>query len=505
MHIYNGKESKLWDEYSLEDQALFSWDLMERASKKLTEKILNIYSDMDLHFYVVVGPGNNGGDGLAIARMLNEQFRDVCVVLLQTKGSPEYEQNYALIKSKSGIKICSLKEFENASLKKGVFIDAIFGNGLNRKPDGKNEKAISFINSSNYPVISIDLPSGMIPDHLPDWEIVKATHTIMIQNVKLSSLFEEGGQYYGNCHMVDIGLSQSFLKTHPSDKVYITQTTINPFLKTRTVFSHKGEFGHAALACGSESMIGAAILSVKACLKSGVGLVTCFVPECGYEIMQMSCPESMCISDINDRHLKSVEIKDTFDAVGIGCGIGNNPAIRDWLIDVFKKLKGPGLVLDADALNIISQYNIKIPEGAIITPHPKEFDRLFGHSKTGYERYLLQVKMAKLHKINIVLKGHFTCFVNDEGESWFNSTGNPGMACGGSGDVLTGLITGILAQDFTIDEAVILALYLHGYAGDLAAASLSQEAMTSMDIINYLGQAWKECHALKNSGTNIEK
>ena len=129
MHIYNGKESKLWDEYSLEDQALFSWDLMERASKKLTEKILDIYSDMDLHFYVVVGPGNNGGDGLAIARMLNEQFRDVCVVLLQTKGSPEYEQNYALIKSKSGIKICSLKEFENASLKKGVFIDAIFGNG----------------------------------------------------------------------------------------------------------------------------------------------------------------------------------------------------------------------------------------------------------------------------------------------------------------------------------------------------------------------------------------
>ncbi|HMS67428.1 MAG TPA: NAD(P)H-hydrate dehydratase, partial [Saprospiraceae bacterium] len=142
---------------------------------------------------------------------------------------------------------------------------------------------------------------------------------------------------------------------------------------------------------------------------------------------------------------------------------------------------------------------------AIITPHPKEFDRLFGPSKTGYERYLLQVKMAKLHKINIVLKGPFTCFVNDEGESWFNSTGNPGMACGGSGDVLTGLITGILAQDFTIDEAVILALYLHGYAGDLAAANLSQEAMTSMDIINYLGQAWKECHALKNSGTNIEK
>lgn len=492
MNIYDGKTIRLWDQFTIEDQGIFSWDLMERAAKRLTEKVLDLFTDIDLNFYIFVGPGNNGGDGLAMARMLRDQFRDVYVILLQNEGSPDYEQNMALIRSKSGIQITGLKEFEQKAPKKGIIIDCIFGSGLNRAPEDKYESAIRAINHSNLTTISIDLPSGMPTDTLPDWAVVQADHTLLIQTVKFSSLFPEGGKYYGKTHVVNINLSSKFEQKNPSDRVFVELAEARKLFKPRNKFSHKGTFGHAALACGSDGMMGAAILSVKGALKSGAGLVTAYIPGCGYEIMQISCPEAMCKSDVNDRHIKNISIDTKYRAVGIGSGLGVNPDTTDWLRKNMGLLKESRLVLDADALNAIAAHKIEIPQYAIITPHPGEFDRLFGSSSTGLERFKKQVEMATKYKIHIVLKGHFTTYVNPDGKAWFNSTGNPGMACGGSGDTLTGLLTGLLAQEYSIEDAVILGVFLHGLAGDLAADELSQYAMSASDIIQHLSCAWKE-------------
>lgn len=495
MKVFNGNEIRQWDIATLQDQGIFSWDLMERASKRLTEKILDIFKDLDTTFYIFIGPGNNGGDGLAIARMLNAQFRSVYVVLLQAHGSQDYEQNLALIKSKNSIQIKTLSDFEIKSPKKGIIIDCIFGSGLDRKPEDKYAKAIEVINDSCLTCVAIDLPTGMPSDFIPDWEVVHADHTIMIQAVKFTSLFPEGGNYFGQTHLVDINLSPKYEQSTATDKIFVEIDEATTIFKPTNKFNHKGNFGHAALACGSDGMMGAAILSVKAALKSGVGLVTAYTPRCGYQIMQISCPEAMCKSDVNDRHIKNIKIEGNYNAIGIGCGLETNPGTVDWLKNILENANGVRLILDADALNIVAKEKMTIPKDTVITPHPGEFDRLFGSSKSGVERYNKQVEMAQKLQIHIVLKGHFTSYVNPDGLTWYNSTGNAGMACGGSGDTLTGLLTGILAQNYTIQDSIILAVFLHGLAGDHAANTLGQQAMSASDIIQHMSSAWKQISA----------
>jgi len=273
---------------------------------------------------------------------------------------------------------------------------------------------------------------------------------------------------------------------------FIDGSLVNKILKQRDPFSHKGDYGHACIIAGSYGMMGAAVLSSKACLRSGVGKLTCFIPGIGYDIMQTSIPEAM-VKVCGKKSIKEVDDLNKFDVVGIGPGIGIYKSHCLLLKKIFSEYKKP-IVIDADALNVISENKKllnSIPAESILTPHPKEFERLFGKTETDTERIELALEMSGDHKIYIVVKGHHTLIATPDRQAWFNTTGNAGMATGGSGDVLTGILSGLLAQGYSSLETCLLGVYLHGLAGDIAADKLSQNALIAGDIIDNLGNAFK--------------
>ena len=482
--LLSGEQMKMADSLTLKQQSVTGWHLMERAAKELTKLILELYSHPDQEFLLMCGKGNNGGDGLAIARMLKNAFRNVQVVLLHEKGnSEEYAVNLQSVH----------KQFQNSVFLWGdkniisenkVIIDCILGFMCTREPVNPEAEAIDWINNTGSPVIAVDIPSGMPVDQIPSWQVVKATHTLNIGPSKLTALLPETGPFFGKIHQVDIGHAEipDFV-----NKNMITHGYIKSILKKRPDFGHKGTFGHAGLITGSYTMMGAAVLSCKACLRSGVGLVTSFVPDGGSLVLQLSAPEA--ISMTLDMTTGSMDFE-KFSAIGLGCGMGTDIKASKWLKEFLEKVSIPK-VIDADALNIIALDKLTIPNGTIITPHPKEFERLFGATDNSLKRLELQKKMAVELCIIIVLKGHHTTIALPDGTIFFNTTGNSGMAKGGSGDVLTGLMTGMLAQGYDSKDAACLAVYIHGLAGDQSALTKGMISMTASDLIDHLPVAFK--------------
>ena len=264
--------------------------------------------------------------------------------------------------------------------------------------------------------------------------------------------------------------------------------------KIRQKFDHKGTFGHALIIAGSYGKVGAAILAARACLRSGAGLLTIHAPKCAYEILQISLPEAMVSLDFHEYYFTRVKDLSPYKAIGIGCGISTQMLTANALEYVLKNVSTP-LVLDADALNLmaVEQKLLKLlPKKSIITPHPKEFERLFGASINDFEMLILQIAKSKEYGIYIVLKRANTCITTPEGVCYFNDTGNPGMATAGSGDALTGIITGLLSQNYSPLEAAVLGVYVHGLAGDMAAKKLGHEALLAGYIIDNLGNAFSE-------------
>lgn len=284
---------------------------------------------------------------------------------------------------------------------------------------------------------------------------------------------------------------------HNPDEDHIDIAVIRKILKQRDPFSHKGDYGNACMVAGSYGMMGAAVLAAKACLRSGVGKLTCFIPAIGYDIMQTSAPEAM-VKVCGKKNIKSLDDVDRFTALGIGPGLGILKSHSELLEKLFSKYKKP-LVADADALNALSQNKEllnTIPANSILTPHPKEFERLFGIAGSDFEQVKLALEMSGKYQVYIVLKRHHTLIATPGKKAFYNSTGNPGMATAGSGDVLTGIITGLLAQGYTPFDSCVAGVYLHGLAGDLAADSLSQESMIAGDIIDNIGNAFKKVKEL---------
>jgi NAD(P)H-hydrate epimerase len=374
-----------------------------------------------------------------------------------------------------------------------LVIDALFGSGLNRPLEGINAQLISYLNEQANTIISIDLPSGLMSDTLEiGVPIIQANHTLSFQVPKLAFYFPENEKFIGEIHLLDIGLSAGFLHHIVPEINLINQEVVEKIYKPRQRFSHKGTFGHALLLAGSYGKTGAALLAAKACMHSGVGLLTLGVPQCAYLVLQVGLPEAMVTSDEKKNKLATIMPNySIYQAVGIGPGIGLEKGTRQWLLHQLLVIQCP-LVLDADALNAIA-YEEKwhcIPKNSILTPHPKEFDRLFGLCKNSQERMLKAVEKAKELSCIVVLKGHHTLIATSEGEVWFNTTGNAGMATGGSGDVLTGIITGLLAQGYVSKDAAILGVWLHGKSGDIASKRHGQEALVASHIIEFLGDAF---------------
>ena len=489
MKILTSAQIRSADAYTIANEPISSIDLMERAAAACVRWIEEHFP-VKSSIKIFCGPGNNGGDGLAIGRMLlhSGYSCDIYLPRVANKYSPDFFENERRLHEAFPDSINEIKSENDFPLTGpgDVVVDALFGTGLSKPIDGLYAKLIEYLNNSGAEIISIDCPSGLFSDKPTEGTaVIQSKNALTFQTVKLAFMFPGNEKFVGDFQVLDIGLDKRFLEDVQSENYFLTKESIQPFLKQRTKFSHKGTYGHALIIAGSKGKMGAAVLAVKAALRTGAGLVSAMIPSSGIDIMQISCPEAMVVTGKIDF--------EKFSGIGIGPGLGTDEKSASSFEKILKQSKKP-LVIDADALNIISKNKKllkRIPLQSILTPHPKEFERLAGKSKNDFERHALQISFSKKYKVYVVLKGAHTCITTPEGKSYFNSTGNPGMAKGGSGDVLTGMITSLLAQDYSPEVASLLGVYLHGLAGDFAAEKKGKDGMVAVDMIESLPEAWR--------------
>jgi NAD(P)H-hydrate epimerase len=497
MKILNTHQIRALDEYTIEHEPVASIDLMERASLAFVKWFKTNFPNRKKRIRIFCGPGNNGGDGLAIGRLLSQDHYEVLIYVLEigTSKSPDFQVNMERVKQS---RCCPYEIVEKGQAlpefgEGDILIDAIFGSGLSRPIEGYWADFIQHLNAQPATKVAVDIPSGMFADQPTVGISLQADFTFSFEMPKLGFLFPENADRVGEWSCGSIGLHADFIEKENTLFFYSDQNAVKPLVRVRKKYSHKGSYGHALLVAGSLGKVGAACLAAQAILRSGAGLLTIHAPKCAYQILQTVVPEAMVVLDEEEEVITNVTSDlAKFNSFGIGPGIGSNNLTTNALEDLLDRIDTP-IVLDADALNLIaanpSLFN-KIPKQSILTPHPKEFERLFGTSKNNFERLDLQREKAKELGIFIILKGAHTAIACPDGSCHFNSTGNPGMATGGSGDVLTGILTGLLASGYQPFAAAIFGVYLHGLAGDLAVKSIGLEASIAGDIIKYLGKAF---------------
>ncbi|WP_347220212.1 NAD(P)H-hydrate dehydratase [Chryseobacterium sp.] len=496
MKIFTAEQIRNWDQFTISYEPISSIQLMERASMAVANWISE-HCKVHRRAVVFCGNGNNGGDGLAVARMLYLKGFDVDVFVDDSKGkfSEDASVNLKRLGSISGIFVRKFNQVEDYSFDdKTIVIDALFGTGLSRPLGNEYKELVEWINKKENIKISIDVPSGLSADRLLDDDsmVLKTDYTLSFQSWKRSFLHPETGKYTGKVIILDIGLKEDYNEFTETDYQVTDDSFAGSLFKPRNDFAHKGNYGKAMIIGGSYGKIGAAVLATKSALKTGAGLTFTLAPQCGYEVLQTSCPEAMFIED-GERLIKNFDL-DKDLTIGIGPGLGTHKDTQKGLLNFLKNYRFP-LVLDADALNIIAedQGNLKlIPEKSIITPHPKEFERLFGKTENSFKRLELARKRAVELNIYIVLKDHHTQVISPDGNVHYNLTGNAGLAKGGSGDILTGILTSLLAQGYSEKDTCILGVWLHGKAADLAAEKHSKESMLPTDVIDELGNVFIE-------------
>ena len=525
------------DAFTIENEPIDSVDLMERAASKVYDWFMKRCKTKEVSVKIFCGIGNNGGDGLALARMLffTGIIPQVFVVRFSDKMSRDCEMNFNRLKEETETPMYDIFSEDDFPLinDEDIVVDAIFGSGLNRNIEGFAADLIKHLNDNNAIRIAIDIPSGLLAcgghqvnkttsqqvetrrlhhenkQYVIDTSkkynsqpsIFKADYTLSFQFPKLAFMFPENDAFVGRWEVLDIDLHKDFIDNVETLNFYTTEDMAMPILRKRTKFSHKGTYGHALLVAGSTGKTGAALLASEACLRTGVGLLTAHLPKDALLPMQIYLPEAMTSIDKSETHCTEIDDIIPYTAIGVGPGIGKNAETATFLKKIIQDATQP-LVLDADALNIISEnptWLSFLPDNTILTPHPKEFERLFGKTNNSYERLELQRKMSVTHNIIIVLKGAHTAITFPNGTCFFNSTGNPGMATAGSGDVLTGMILSLLAQRYTPQEAALLGVYLHGKAGDDAANEIGENSMIARDIIGNLKLTINNCRDVSHT------
>jgi hydroxyethylthiazole kinase-like uncharacterized protein yjeF len=497
MKIFEAAQVRHIDAYTIKHEPVESIDLMERAASRLAGWYVRHFHT-DRRVVVFAGPGNNGGDALAMARILAErQFRVDCSLLQFGTLSGDCAINRQRLLDQGMAVLKEIREGDPLpDLAPGdVVVDGIFGSGLSRKASGFPAEVIRHINKQAGTVIAIDIPSGLFGEDNTENDysaVVRASHTITFQFPFLSFFFNVNDPYVGSWRVQDIKLHPAAIHDTTTPYQTIEPAYIRALLPERNRFAHKGTFGHALVISGCYGMMGAALLAGESCLRGGAGLVTLHIPRFGFNIIQTGFPEAIASLDQSDILFSEPPDLSPYSAIGIGPGIGCKQNTGRGL-KILLERAGVPLVIDADGLNILSahpEWYELLPEGTVLTPHPGEFDRLAGESRNAYERHLKQREFASKYRVIVVLKGAYTGIATPDGRCWFNTTGNPGMATGGSGDVLTGLITGLLAQGMEPEDAAVAGVYLHGLAGDLAVRGSSQEALIAGDIIRHLGAAF---------------
>lgn len=497
MKVFSAAGIRAWDQYTITHEPITSINLMEKAATACANWITHKYTPV-MPLVIFCGNGNNGGDGLAIARLLLQQHYLVQVycINVQNNASADFLANQQSLPSQVYSFINHLGEVNAISVpESAVIVDCIFGTGLNRPPEGIAAAVIEHLNKLANNVISIDVPSGLYADTSSKGnKVVNASYTLSFQCYKAALLVAENSIFFGEVVILNIGLSAEYYGQTPALWTITDKNLIQSIYKPRSAFTHKGSFGHAIIMAGSKGKTGAALLAAEACLRSGVGLLSCYLPSFAAAIMHTVLPEAMVIESADTNILTVIDSFNInkYAAAGIGPGIGMAAATA-LLVEQFIKDCNIPCVLDADALNILSEnkdWLQYLPSNLIITPHPREFDRLFGVSNNDFDRIEKAQQYAQKLNIVIVLKGHKTIIALSDGTIYLNNTGNAGMATGGSGDVLTGILTGLLSQGYTTKEAALLGVYLHGSSGDIAATITGQEALIAGDIVKYLGKAF---------------
>lgn len=492
MKILIDRQIHAVDRHTIEHEPVSSLELMERAAEMIAQAICRrVEQGRDLLFFI--GKGNNGGDGLAVARMLSRVGFDcsVCMIFGNEGLSEDCRFNYERLPE--DITQVGLDDF--VVTEETVIVDAVLGSGVSGELRGVPLDVVNLINSLPCKVISIDLPSGMKTEFENDLAaIVHADVTLTIEFPKLAMLLPEAGECCGEIEVLPIDLSPDYIARAGSQYYYTEEADVQALLKSRAKFSNKGTYGHALLVAGSRGMTGAAILSASAALRSGCGLLTVHMPERESMALFANVPSAMMSPDPEDRFSELPANLDRFSAVGVGCGLGTAEITRDVLTELMQRYARP-MVFDADSLNLIAKnpaMRALVPPASILTPHPGEFRRLVGEWKDEEEKFAKLRSLAIELRSIIVLKGAYTAVCDEKGTVFFNPTGTPGMAKGGSGDVLTGFVTGLLARGYNSFDAARLGVWLHGRAGEKAAAYHSAEGMNSADIIDFLGEAWSE-------------
>lgn len=500
MKIFTSTQIHDLDRYTIEHEPIKSIDLMERAAKALTSAITDEWSDRT-PIVVFAGPGNNGGDALAVARMLAELGYKVSTYLfnISNKLSEDCAQNrQRLIDSKRGKDFTEVTmQFDPPELAEDTLVvDGLFGSGLNKPLAGGFSALVKYINQSKAHVVSIDVPSGLMTEdntYNVRANIIHADLTLTLQQTKVAFLMADNQEFIGRLRVLDIRLSRDFIDKTPAPYTLLEENDVRMLLQPRDDYAHKGSMGHALLIAGSYGMAGASILATRACLRSGVGKVTTHTPRKNYDIMQTAVPEAVMQMDHEETYFSESVDTDGIDALGIGPGLGQQENTAIALISQLSRTQCP-IVADADALNILANHRAwlqQLPKDIILTPHPKELDRLIGSPcGSDYERLHRAQEMAQQWHAYILLKGHHSALCMPSGRIIFNSTGNSGMATAGTGDVLTGIITALLARGYDRTAACVMGMYLHGLAGDLAARELGKESLVASDLISYLPQAF---------------
>lgn len=497
MKVFKTSQIKSIDAYTIENEPIESIDLMERAATAIFNWFRSKYHK-NRRIKIFCGPGNNGGDGLALARLLiNTGFNAHCYYLKADSYSADFLTNLDRLKELTPEIFLVKHQSDFPEIHTDdLVVDALYGSGLSRSIEGVAAQLIEHINSSGAKVIAIDIPSGLfgeanpVPNNNP---VVKSDYCLSLQFPKLAFFMPENEQFLKRWVVLPIGLHTEAIENTATPYHYTTASSIKTDFFQLSTFAHKGTYGHALVIAGSNGMMGAACLCAKSVVRSGVGLVIMHIPKVGYTIAQVNVPEALTSIDSCETHITQFPELNRYQAVCVGPGIAQSVETEQMLVRLIKTCQLP-LVVDADGLNLLSR-NIDVLNSAnntlILTPHPGEFDRLFGKSQCSWERLERAREMAQKYEVIIVLKGAYTRVVLPSGNVHFNSTGNPGMATGGSGDVLSGIITGLLARGLPPADAAITGVYIHGLAGDLAADEFGQISLCASDIVNYICKAFQ--------------
>ncbi len=497
MKIFLADKIKALDSFTIQEQQISSWDLMERAAEKLAEYFIKKYNT-SFQVHIFCGKGNNGGDGLALARILKEKNYHVKVFVINhtEKCSSDFDINLKKLEKSNVEFINTIADFKMQMDLNTIAIDALLGTGISKPVEGLLKEVIQTINKHYKNIISIDVPSGLFIDKMNDRDhaVVNATHTLTFQFPKLSFLFPENYKFTGDIQILDIGLSDNYIQSTASDFLAIDKLIIQSFLKKRNKVGSKWDFGHCLLICGSKLMPGAANIAVKSALKSGCGMVTLHSVNNVISTTAYQSNECILSEDKNENFISDIPDLKKYQSIGVGCGIGVNDNTLHALQQLLShKNQSQKLVIDADALNLLAinqQLLNLLPKNTILTPHVKEFDRMFGTSENHYERLQKAKLIAKEKQVIIVLKSAYTAVVLPSESVYFNIHSEAALAKGGSGDMLTGLIVGLLARGYNEQDACLLAVYLHSLSAHFASQELNQESVLPTDILAFIHAAF---------------